>query len=41
MLADKPSWVSAHVGPKDRQLDGYPKESLAEWHERQGLSRPD
>ena len=41
MLADKPSWVSAHVGPKDRQFDGYPKESPAEWHERPGLSRPD
>ena len=41
MLADKPSWVRAHVGPKDRQFDGYPQESLAEWHERLGLSRPD
>ena len=41
MLADKPSWVGAHIGPKDRQFDGYPKESLAEWHERPGLSRPD
>ena len=29
------------VGPKDRQFDGYPKESLAEWHERLGLSHPD
>ncbi len=41
MLADKPSWVEARIGPKDRQYDGYPEESLAEWHERLGLSRPD
>lgn len=41
MLADKPSWVEARIEPKDRQFDGYPEESLAEWHERLGLSRPD
>lgn len=41
MLADKPSWVEARIRPKDRQYDGYPEESLAEWHERLGLSRPD
>ena len=23
MLADKPAWVRAHIGPKDQQFDGY------------------
>ena len=30
MLADKPTWVRADIGPNDRQFDGYPEESLAE-----------
>ena len=25
MLADKPAWVRADIGPKDRQFDGYPE----------------
>ena len=41
LLSDKPSWVEARIAPKDRQFDGYPEESLAEWHERLGLARPD
>ena len=38
MLADKPGWVPAHVGPHDRRFDAYPDESLAGWHERLGLT---
>ncbi|MDE0048094.1 MAG: GFA family protein [bacterium] len=41
LLSDKPAWVEVHLGPKDLQFDGYPEESLAEWHERLGLSCPD
>jgi hypothetical protein len=29
--------VEAHPG--DQQFDVYPEESIAEWHERLGLSR--
>ena len=32
-------WVEAHVKAGDLSFDEYPKESLAEWHERQGLAR--
>ncbi len=37
MLAFKPDWVDAHIRPADDTFDDYPKESLAEWHERHGL----
>ncbi len=37
MLASKPDWVEVYAGPKDRQFDGYPEESLAAWHQRLGL----
>mmetsp|Transcript_39544 Transcript_39544/g.87975 ORF Transcript_39544/g.87975 Transcript_39544/m.87975 type:complete len:157 (+) Transcript_39544:381-851(+) len=36
-LASKPAWVEAHVKEGDLCFDGYPKESLAEWHRRHGL----
>lgn len=38
MLGSKPDWVEAHVKLGDLSFDGYPKESLAEWHERHGMS---
>ncbi len=37
MLAYKPDWVDAHVRPADDIFDDYPRESLAEWHERHKL----
>jgi len=37
MLAFKPEWVDAHVRPADETFDDYPKESLAQWHERHKL----
>jgi hypothetical protein len=39
MLGSKPDWVEAHVGPRDARFDGYPDESLAEWHHRHGQRR--
>jgi len=38
MLAFKPKWVELEVGPRDRRHQQYPKESIAEWHERLGLA---
>ena len=38
MLASKAPWVEVHAGPDDRKFDNYPDESLAQWHERQGLT---
>jgi hypothetical protein len=38
MLDFKAPWVEIDAGKKDRQFGGYPKESLAEWHQRLGLS---
>jgi hypothetical protein len=40
MLEFKPQWVDAHVQPQDRTFAGYPDESLAEWHARQGFKGP-
>jgi hypothetical protein len=37
MLGSKASWVEPGIGPRDQQFDEYPKESIAEWHERLGL----
>lgn len=39
MLAFKPAWVPLQADPADRRHDGYPTESIAQWHERQGLVR--
>jgi hypothetical protein len=39
LLESKASWVQPHVGPHDKCFDGYPDESIAEWHERLGLVR--
>jgi len=37
MLASKPSWVEVNKGPQDKLFDGYPDESIAEWHARHGV----
>ena len=36
MLGSKPEWVAAQVRPADASFDGYPDESLAEWHRPNG-----
>jgi hypothetical protein len=38
MLGSKPAWVEANIGNNDREFDEYPDESLAEWHQRHGLT---
>ncbi len=38
MLGSKPAWVQVHQRPGDLAADGYPDESLAEWHRRHGAS---
>lgn len=38
MLAGKPDWVIPTFGPDDKQFDGYPDESLGDWHIRLGLT---
>lgn len=38
-LDSKASWVEVQAGPDDRLHEGYPDESLAEWHERLGLEQ--
>ena len=39
MLASKAPWVEVQAKRGDRRFDGYPDESIADWHERQGLAR--
>lgn len=39
MLASKAGWVEACIHDHDQTLDGYPDESIAEWHQRRGLER--
>ena len=36
LLDSKANWVKVDAGPDDRLHDGYPDESIAEWHERTG-----
>lgn len=36
MLDFKASWVEVAAGPDDIIRDGYPGESIAEWHQRTG-----
>lgn len=38
MLGSKASWVQPDIGPLDKTFDGYPDESLAQWHSRLGLT---
>ena len=37
MLDDKPAWVEVGQGPGDLAFEGYPEESIAQWHERMGV----
>jgi hypothetical protein len=37
MLGSKPAWVEVSRRATDGAFDGYPDESLAEWHRRHGL----
>lgn len=39
LLDSKASWVEVDGRPGDKLFGGYPEESIAEWHERLGLSR--
>lgn len=39
MLDSKASWVEVDVQPNDQQFDGYPQESIEEWHTRLDLKR--
>ncbi|MBA1272126.1 GFA family protein [Stutzerimonas azotifigens] len=39
MVGSKASWVEPQLSPKDKVFEEYPDESLAQWHERLGLSR--
>jgi hypothetical protein len=41
MLGSKAGWVAVAAGPKDRRHRDYPRESIAEWHERLGLADDD
>jgi len=40
MLGSKANWVEIHAGPLDQQFEEYPKESLAQWHQRLGVEDP-
>lgn len=40
MVGSKASWVELDEGPKDKVFDQYPDESIAAWHERQGVENP-
>ena len=37
MLGSRAAWVEPCLGERDLQFDGYPQESIAEWHRRLGL----
>ncbi len=39
MLGSKPSWVPVHADPQDQTCEEYPKESIADWHQRLALER--
>ncbi|MDO9420235.1 MAG: GFA family protein [Herminiimonas sp.] len=41
MLDFKAPWVEINATKQDKQFDIYPEESIAEWHERLGLTKPD
>lgn len=38
LLGSKAPWVEVEAGPRDRRHQGYPAESIADWHERLGLA---
>ena len=37
MLGSKAAWIEPELRAGDRSFDGYPDESLAQWHARHGL----
>jgi len=37
MLEHKAPWVEVRADQQDQLFDAYPRESIAQWHERQGL----
>ncbi len=37
MLGSKAPWVTVRADPQDKHFEGYPDESIAEWHQRLGL----
>lgn len=37
LLASKPNWVQVDARPGDAEYDGYPPDSLEEWHRTRGL----
>jgi hypothetical protein len=37
LLRFKASWVEPDIGPKDQSFDGYPEESIEQWHRKRGL----
>ena len=39
LIGSKANWVEVQAGRNDRVFDGYPDESIAEWHERTGNVR--
>ena len=41
MLDFKPEWVHVEAKRGDRQFQEYPEESIADWHQRLGLSAPE
>jgi hypothetical protein len=40
LLDSRAAWVEVRADPQDKIFDGYPDESIAQWHERLGLSHP-
>ncbi|WP_148863701.1 GFA family protein [Marinobacter fonticola] len=40
MIGSKPDWVKVDAGENDKVFEGYPDESLADWHQRLGLEDP-
>ncbi|HEX8595824.1 MAG TPA: GFA family protein [Pseudomonas sp.] len=39
LIDSKASWVQVQAQKGDKLFDGYPEESIAQWHERLGLVR--
>lgn len=39
LLDSRASWVEVAAKPGDKAFDQYPKESIAEWHQRLGVER--
>jgi len=41
MAASKAPWVEVRTDPRDKTFDGYPDESIAQWHQRLGVEDRD